>query len=675
MRAEEIKGLMEAYSHVYETPEVLSEGPYDAKNVIATQRSQEGRDALRNVGGYAGLSRAAAAAGDTAGAKRYMQKSQEIGDKRKAETDAKTAADKKTADERRSEDTEAFKRAMNPGASPGSTPTTGAGKNTGGSGVSTIPSSTKNSPYTAKNLGDAQYKAYKAGGGDAAMAKGMGTAAQIIARGRKASASAGSGTPANPVTRPATTSAAPKPATTSATSKPTTPVAPAKPAGSAMDQWAKANPKLAAAKAERDRTRGTSATTNPLMKDMKSSLPAPKSPSPSTASTAFGLAKKGVNLAAGVDIFDLVKGHLLDEGYADSEEGAMVIMVNMSEEWRKSILESYGVELDEAASSRREGESESEFVMRRRTEYMRPRRGPEHETERTSYSPTRARAGEDIGKPGKMFGKIAKEAGKRYDSEEKGKKVAGAVLAKLRKEDLELDESSKTDDGTRERIRMYAGKKGISFEPGPRWDPSANRGKGANLSDKQIEKQRRKALRKEDLEAWVDQLIAEGYDLSEYTWEEVAEIYAEELQLMELTGGKGHPGYKAGSKDHGDLEDHPAVKKGGVLTPRHGEHLGDLDDEDDEDDELENIIRDRSRARRENVRKPLRDKVKAARKKMTKEEMELDEAQRARENPEDHDKEEKRKYEPVRGERTPMPPRGDKRREEFEKWYAKQMGR
>jgi len=48
----------------------------------------------------------------------------------------------------------------------------------------------------------------------------------------------------------------------------------------------------------------------------------------------------------------------------------------------------------------------------------------------------------------------------------------------------------------------------------------------------------------------------------------------------------------------------------------------------------------------------------------------VDEAQRARENPGDHDKEERRKYEPVRGERTPMPPRGDKRREDFEKWYA-----
>jgi len=70
----------------------------------------------------------------------------------------------------------------------------------------------------------------------------------------------------------------------------------AKPAGSAMDQWRAANPKLAAAADERDRTRGTSATTNPLMKDMKSSLPAPTSPSPTTAKTGFDLAKKGSDL-------------------------------------------------------------------------------------------------------------------------------------------------------------------------------------------------------------------------------------------------------------------------------------------------------------------------------------------------------------------------------------------
>ena len=38
------------------------------------------------------------------------------------------------------------------------------------------------------------------------------------------------------------------------------------------------------------------------------------------------------------DIFDTIKGHLIDEGYADTEEAALQIMANMSEEWRQSIV-------------------------------------------------------------------------------------------------------------------------------------------------------------------------------------------------------------------------------------------------------------------------------------------------------------------------------------------------
>ena len=53
----------------------------------------------------------------------------------------------------------------------------------------------------------------------------------------------------------------------------------------------------------------------------------------------------------------------------------------------------------------------------------------------------------------------------------------------------------------------------------------------------------------------------------------------------------------------------------------------------------------------------------------------VDEAQEARNNPEKYEREQAKKSAPVRGERTPMPPRGDKRREDFEKWYATQMGR
>ena len=39
-----------------------------------------------------------------------------------------------------------------------------------------------------------------------------------------------------------------------------------------------------------------------------------------------------------VDIYDIILSHLLDEGYAETPEAAEVIMVNMSEEWRESIL-------------------------------------------------------------------------------------------------------------------------------------------------------------------------------------------------------------------------------------------------------------------------------------------------------------------------------------------------
>ena len=40
------------------------------------------------------------------------------------------------------------------------------------------------------------------------------------------------------------------------------------------------------------------------------------------------------------DLFDIVKGHLMSEGYADTEEAALAIMANMSEEWRQSIVDS-----------------------------------------------------------------------------------------------------------------------------------------------------------------------------------------------------------------------------------------------------------------------------------------------------------------------------------------------
>ena len=51
------------------------------------------------------------------------------------------------------------------------------------------------------------------------------------------------------------------------------------------------------------------------------------------------------------------------------------------------------------------------------------------------YSAKAARAGKDLGKPGKNFSKIASAAAKKYGSKAAGGRVAGAILAKLRKEE------------------------------------------------------------------------------------------------------------------------------------------------------------------------------------------------------------------------------------------------
>ncbi len=44
------------------------------------------------------------------------------------------------------------------------------------------------------------------------------------------------------------------------------------------------------------------------------------------------------NLNNSYDLYDVILSYLLDEGYADTFESAEAIMVNMSEEWRESII-------------------------------------------------------------------------------------------------------------------------------------------------------------------------------------------------------------------------------------------------------------------------------------------------------------------------------------------------
>ena len=48
--------------------------------------------------------------------------------------------------------------------------------------------------------------------------------------------------------------------------------------------------------------------------------------------------KRAAALNNSYDLFDYMMEYLIDEGYADTNENALVIMANMSEEWRENIL-------------------------------------------------------------------------------------------------------------------------------------------------------------------------------------------------------------------------------------------------------------------------------------------------------------------------------------------------
>jgi hypothetical protein len=132
------------------------------------------------------------------------------------------------------------------------------------------------------------------------------------------------------------------------------------------------------------------------------------------------------------DIFDMVFEFLQAEGFAETLEEAKWIMANELDEEAIAII----VE----AMHDKEEDDEDEKEMKKGKKSKKSEEDDEDEEDEeedddlkeASYSAKAARAGKDIGKPGKAFSKIAKSAAKRYGSKERGEKVAGAVLAKLR---------------------------------------------------------------------------------------------------------------------------------------------------------------------------------------------------------------------------------------------------
>lgn len=167
--------------------------------------------------------------------------------------------------------------------------------------------------------------------------------------------------PSTTPTRPSATPLASRPSATPLASKPSprppapsttltrTPATPPAPTLSPMDAWKRANPKLAAASAERERIRGTSQTDNPLMKDMRSRLPAPTSTqAPDFKKTmtsgkykdqGFQRLTQNIKSSYEYDAFDLVLEYLLSQGHVESLDEALYVMMEMNVECIQSIIE------------------------------------------------------------------------------------------------------------------------------------------------------------------------------------------------------------------------------------------------------------------------------------------------------------------------------------------------
>jgi hypothetical protein len=198
-------------------------------------------------------------------------------------------------------------------------------------------------------------------------------------------------------------------------------------------------------------------------------------------------------------------------------------------------------------------------------------------------------------------------------------------------------------------------------------------------------------------------LQAEGYaeTLEEAEWlmanvidEEAIDIILGEEQLDEISLKTKMGAYVAsrdmdadyayGSKVHaqGDRIKKAIVKKHGAKAGEHAERAAEVQNFGRKDASGKSKGLPKSRIQKSDYRttaagkmhkqdqSELKRELRIRRGKKLRAEDYVNEAQEARNNPEKYEREQSKKSAPVRGEKTPMPPRGDKRREDFEKWYA-----
>jgi len=130
------------------------------------------------------------------------------------------------------------------------------------------------------------------------------------------------------------------------------------------------------------------------------------------------------SVTSGFDMFDLVKGHLLDEGYADTEEAAIAIMANMSEEWRQSIIseapgEWFGGLRDKARASRAAQMQSAKPTPKPGPNVSSPFAKPASRTDSGRLTPYGAGGGAAAERSGQTRAQIIKQGAKNLETKNK----------------------------------------------------------------------------------------------------------------------------------------------------------------------------------------------------------------------------------------------------------------
>ena len=156
-------------------------------------------------------------------------------------------------------------------------------------------------------------------------------------------------TPARPTATPSTSG--PKSTPTTSTT-PTKPAIGTTPGGTKFERRTPTSAELSAAQDARAAGKGEEGAIKAGVEASKPATPAPnpvkadvpgfalggKPPTSTDSGESDKLKIKKSDVTSGFDMFDVVKGYLIGEGYADTEEAALAIMANMSEDWKYSIL-------------------------------------------------------------------------------------------------------------------------------------------------------------------------------------------------------------------------------------------------------------------------------------------------------------------------------------------------